>query len=428
MKIKLSGILQSIIVVWCGLLITPYGFEYCKELILAIGVGWIILVLFYWWNQRIKFGYLLVILGFYVWEVLLKLTGYSTAAWSYYGIHFLAVVTCIMCFFMASNGDKSAWKRVSGAIWIVYLVNFVDNLYLYMKYGEELNILRSNDTAMVENALGRINAGTTLFCYIVALMGVLCFVYFIEVKKVITKLIMFIWYLLSFYFVAVLMGRGIATLILLFGSAVVLMIRIYQRVDLQSWWLVMGIICVCILIGLFCGAEILDFIIPIVFSSISQRLALKLSNIRDLLAGVSSIFETRPGDSLTGRIYMIIMDIRFFFSNIKTILIGNGFHKQSIPGSVYLAAEANKASGHSDIFDALAQYGIIGGIYIGLFIKIVYVWGRQVELDKQIWTLFIILFILLGLFGNWFHPSMVAAVLLLLPGKLMSLKGAKNEN
>lgn len=420
----LFKMLYYIIFVYGVLVLTPYTMIYCKMILAIVAVIWLVLIGLYMWKKNIKEMLVVSAVGFFfLWEIILKLLGHSSALWAIYGTHFLFIITVFMSVYVKCWLTDKEKGNLSSALFVAVMVNLLHNIWLYNKY-ENLNNFMY--TELFELTFGKINAGGTGFGNVIICFGFISLIYFFQTEHLIKKGVMLLLYILSALFVSVLLGRGTATILLLLGSMLFLWGFLCKRFDNSSVHIMYAsLISLGLLVAIF-AVPFLNLLIPFINVSVSERLGLKLMNIRDFMAGTSNVLSPRSGDSLAGRINMMISDIKYFYSTPLTLVLGNGLHTYSAK-TVYLTTAINKSSGHSDVFDMLARYGTIGIIYMIVYFNYVRTLGTKIKGYKNIWMIFWFIYLGTGILSGCFGADISMMMLIVAPGMLHEIFGEVRE-
>lgn len=219
---------------------------------------------------------------------------------------------------------------------IVLLANIIQNFVVLLFYP---NASRGITQGSAYYDFYRdLNIGSTSFVFAALLLFIVFLGLFVNAKKIFIKILFFIILLLLIYFQF--QCARVISIILMFLS-----VAIYYIYNKKLNFKII-IACIVILLSVF----IIIYIIPILFyfSEIIKNQYLSI-RLRDLAFAIKG--EDITGSTISGRISFYLVSIKTFFNNP---VFGVGEHWTTN----YIA----QVGQHSEMFDALARYGIFGGI------------------------------------------------------------------
>lgn len=294
-----------------------------------------------------------------LWQVLMKLIGFSTFVWGNY----LFRVALYGIPFMASFVVKKYTRREKGLLLTLLLFlsayNIVDNLILWHKDQNTFIGLYFED--QVANRLT--NAGTTEFNAFCMFLIPTLFLLVTFGKKKITKWIGTALLLLVFYAIVIINPHATALLLaFLFISLLILVYvggkkREKMQVTLAFGFLLIPLIYFLLPGLLRAGAELIP----------KEAIGVKLNQVASIISG-AGMDKLPDGTSLAGRWRMAWVSLETFGSHF---LFGIGEHGV---GQSLQDFESVGFGGHSEFLDYLAKYGILGTSFL---VSALYTWIKS---------------------------------------------------
>ena len=266
--------------------------------------------------------------------------------------------------------------------------------------------LEDNDTRLANHLTG------APYCNAIMVFAGICFSLGLQAKKRIAKLCFFAASLLCFAVITVILQRAINALLCLFMllSMWILSSR-YRKLILLFGTIVL-------LLVFLTGA------VPAAIKGIAalvpgDRLAQRLNSIAELvLTGKVSALSK----SILLRFSFLQNSINTWLSDTGTFLIGYGSHDKNY----------NVISGHSDLLDTLAKYGLVGGaLLFDILRRSAIVILRKQTPQQKLYSGVIIAFVLIwGVLGAIFRAYTSVALFVALPasaGLALTLASAAEQ-
>lgn len=389
--------------------ITPICDRYFKSLIVVLAILWFLQIFPSIFRHISKNT--LIFSFFVVYIFLLKFIKFSTASIGNY-IGITVFVICIMAFDYVQIQDEKMIKFIANAGMIIVFFNIISNIYATLKY-PDIQEYVTNSQYFIEE-YGYVNVFNTLDTYLLIfiVLSILIGIHFrrnLEYKRI--CMVIFCSYIIIF-------DLRRTTGILLFSAIVLFLIgrKLQDKINKRSRLI--------IIIGVF----VLGIVFLLFWKNVWLFIAAHISeeNIQKRLESLSKLFEFSmlntnfSGDSFLQRMHMFFLDIQYWLMNFRTFICGNGYHREQIAGATTIFnAIQNKSCGHSTIGDMLAQYGIIGGIFlimVFVHIKRIYAWALE---DVKDYKYDIIMFIIVCIIVFWtneiINPNIAVILFLVTP-------------
>ena len=246
-------------------------------------------------------------------------------------------------------------RSLFSSILFIFLLNLISNVYLYSTQ------IVSNTVSVGDVTLGAAarltNAGDTSFVFITSLLILLSIMFFAEIKDSKIKIVSILIVLLSVWYLFFLNSRAISIMLLLFAVSVFLMyLYVTKRNRIgKSIRLFLAIaICVFLLLNITSILSLLGKVKG------NDWMSEKMTSLISLLSGQG----VGTHGSLYARFRLYGYSISTFLSSPINFIMGIG--KKTYESASISTLSSLGISGHSDVFDLAAQYGIIG---IALFSK-----------------------------------------------------------
>ncbi len=251
--------------------------------------------------------------------------------------------------------------------------------------------LQDNDTQLANHLTG------APYCNAIMVFAGICFSLGLQSGKRIVKLAFFAGSLLCFAAITVILQRAINAILCLFMLlALWIMSYRYRRIIL--------IFLLMIILMVFLTGAVPAMIKGAAALVPGDRLANRLNSIADLLTtGNMSALSS----SILKRFAFLQNSINTWLSDTTTFIIGYGSHEKNY----------SVISGHSDLLDTLAKYGLVGGILLFDILRrsVIVILRRQTR-QQKLYTGTIILFVLLwGVLGALFRAYTSVVFFVALP-------------
>lgn len=375
---------------------------------------WIVLLV-------LTFGYILktnisikkfAILGaiFILFCIIYKILGISSAEMGYCvssPILFFAPIIALVIIERCES--QSQVRFIFHFISLVIAINVLDSIRLtYTLRLEDVVYQRLAETIAEENGATNLNLGGSMFVNMVVFYTDVMFFTLMKSKKLLEKIIFLLYFVIGVYFIVMCSLKASAVLLLL--VSVILMYlakkgeRKFNRMIVLSF----------IVVGAFFlfRDEILNFLISTIDSTrVSSRISafLTTSEVSD-----SSTFMARQN--------LWMVSLQSWLGNATSFVFGIGDHAWN----EFSSTEASGIGNHSDLFDVLGRYGILGGLLLYSSITILHNYLRKkygLSYKYEILSFFILI-ILMGLTKKFFVGQPAIVIVILFP---LSLKYCYNE-
>lgn len=344
-KVRLSTInlfFTCMIVIW---MVTPYLFRNISPILLiSVFVGWLISFLP---SMRLSRGYgLLAPAIWFLYTLLYRFLGLSSASWGNYIVQFFFWLNFFIGYACYKNYDKENKKFLIRFIWIVSILNIVDNIGLLVRYPDaSTSLYQTWGTQYLS-----MNVGDTSFSYFTVFFFCFNCAYLFLYKR----------------------HKSLAC----FG-VIVSLIYIYLSARTTTY-LMLGMIIMCwavtkfsnmtsrnnrrmmflfsVLISLAVVFLVYPFIVEILVTLDTDSNVIKrLVEISNIVYGTN--YSTV--DSGTVRLTNTFLSLKTWLASVENFIFGIGFDGKS---ATTATVQAYGIGQHSETFDTFARYGIIGGI------------------------------------------------------------------
>lgn len=255
----------------------------------------------------------------------------------------------LLAIYISKSYSYSQKKWLLLFLLILFIPLVITSVAQHSVYGESINYLL--DDELIE--IGYVNT-TSFNSAVFFLLGWIYFAVLNSDKKFL-KIIGIIIAILLLYYLVFCGSRGSIFIILLL---LLFCLPYLRKIDYSQKKLVSSIIPFLVVIFLLISLnEILEYFIAFLPERLSYR-------FQDIL---STKNEGISDSSFSGRYGLIKLSVNSWLENPKTFLFGIGDHRGSFTGSMsYIEAGIG---GHSEFFDSLARWGIIGGILLIFILK-----------------------------------------------------------
>lgn len=411
-------LINRMLYVLMALAMSPYMNRYFLSAIAVFAAVWLIAIfplIFRHVNKRLLVAWLFL---FYV--LFLRMIGYSSVAIGNYSSDIITVVVMSAMIYVSVFCDINEIRRIGFVGIGIIAFNVIDNVYIYFKYPGI-----DNYTPYIEKLTsyyGRINVFGTQYA-LVLVFSLLALIITISMVQKKTKMILFM--IMCIYIVFFGVARAAAIISLFIALCCFLGYRTIEKMDGGSKYLILCFAFIGFLLLLIFWQsffKILADIMP------NQRISIRLENLSALFT--YKLSDDASGNSLLLRINMFILDIRYWLTDIKTFLIGNGYHRSDANNSVIQFTIINKSSGHTSIGDTLARYGLIGSIFIYTFVghvlqvyKFAFAYfGKKAKFLKIV---FVGIILVNSIANTIFESQVMTALLLIIPCYIYSMSVPK---
>lgn len=286
--------------------------------------------------------------------VIYKLEGVSSAKMSYcaapsffYFVPVLALIIIDKC------KNEQQIRFLFHFISLAVAINIADNIRLF--YMLDMNIVFQNIAGVLkEEGITGLNLGGSMFVNMSVFYAAIMFFAFLKSDNYQEKILLLTYVGVSVYFIVMCSFKASAVVLMLI-SLVIMYISVKAKKHVVAILIYMAIIGV---LAFFFMDSIINFLIDITGS---QRIA-------DRLIIFTSEGELSDSGSLMSRSELWQVSIKTWLSGVGSFFFGIGDHYWDD----FKTTEDSGIGNHSDLFDVLARYGILGGLILYSSIKIYY--------------------------------------------------------
>ncbi|MBP5273638.1 MAG: hypothetical protein ILO36_01705 [Abditibacteriota bacterium] len=283
------------------------------------------------------------------------------------------------------------------AVFILYIIamSFIGNA-----------ALQDNDTNLANHITG------APYCNAIMIFSGIFLILSLQAKRRAAKLLLLLASLLCFAVITIILQRAINAILCLFMLALLLIMSSrYRKIILVA--------CALLILLVFLTGAIPAIIKSVAALNPGDRLANRLRSLAELMVtGNMSVLSK----SILLRFSFLQNSINTWLSDWSTFLIGYGSHTK----------DYSVISGHSDILDTFAKYGIVGGLLLLDILRrgIVFIMRKQ-NRQQKIYSAVIVLFVILwGILGAIFRAYTSVALFVALPasaGYALSLQTVRDK-
>ncbi|MBR4748785.1 MAG: hypothetical protein IK083_04335 [Abditibacteriota bacterium] len=270
-------------------------------------------------------------------------------------------------------------------ICVIFLLNL-----LFMAFLGK-NALDENDTNLANHITG------APYCNSIMIFSGICFALGLQATGRMAKLLLFGVSLLSFAVITVILQRAINAILCLF---MLLLLAIFSS---RYRKLILAALVLFVLVFVLSGA------VPACIKAVcslfpGDRLANRLKSIADLMTTgeMSSLSK-----SILLRFAFLQNSINTWLTDSTTFIIGYGSHSKNY----------SVISGHSDILDTFAKYGLVGGLLLVDILRrsIIVILRKHTRIQKYYTGIIIAFVILWGVLGGIFRAYTAVMLFVALP-------------
>lgn len=345
-----------------------------------------------------KYRKLIVLLIFYVFlTILYRIIGKSDGYWGN-SMHEYSFFVSFIVFLLVIDGLSN--KQIKFIYWpmiVIATVNVIDNIYLYNLYPQ----LAGEQYFMEEDFLSSINAGgTSFYTFCLFLFNIFFFVFLNSSDKKLKRLFICLSIITAIYIFGF-CGKGSIVVYTLLSIPLQYFAFKTKRPSLflfvGGFWGLFFLLFVS-----FFSEEIVNLILSI---SPIERVSVRLITLIDN----DSVYANEY--TVTGRTTLYLLSLKTWVSNFENFLFGIGDIRADI------GAAATGIGQHSEFFDSLARYGLIGGLFLYSILKRFFNSIFSFFDQKYRFQLYIILgiIILCGCTKKLFMPNIGAVLFIILP-------------
>ena len=354
---------------------------------------WFMFILFEWRkimnsNSKIRRMFILSVLFLFI-CVFYKLLGVSSAKMGFcIGAPILYYAPMIALVFIDKYFNEQQIRFLFHLIALAIAINIADNIRLSHQYGVENIVFQNLGGKMAEQGITGLNLGGTTFVNMIVFYACTMFFAFLVSNKWQEKLLFLTYVGISSYFVIICSIKASAVILLLLSLLLMYVaIRSKRRLGIL-------ITLITIVGGLtyLLSDVIVNFFVDFIGSDrIAQRLII-----------FTSEHDVEESGTLLERTNLWMVSLRSWLGSAISFFFGIGDHNYND----FMTTEASGIGSHSDLFDVLGKYGILGASIFYSSIKIYYDYlqKKHGDLFKYEIIVFFILFL-----GMGFTKKIVAA-------------------
>ena len=338
--------------------------------------------------------------------IIYRILGISDASFGEILRHILFFIPILL---MLLFSDKLTERQSQWIFWIiivVVLINIVDNIRLCLLH-PELYVKVNRGMFAAETMDERINIGGSRFYNAIYFFFTVCFFCFLNCSRKAVRYLILGSVILSAVFIFAFCLK--ASVLVFTGMTLVLLFFAKRARNIRKFAM---LIVVPALIAYVFVSLYEDFIIELIFNTFSSdRLAQRLV----LLVDSDSADAAKGAATVNARENLWMMSINTWLDNPINFVFGIGDHRAN-----WMAGERAVETGlsqHSEFFDSLARYGLIGLFLLIAILKVSFTYLKSLfdkEYHLQILVI-ILLFVLFGFTKGVFALAIGCALFILLP-------------
>lgn len=336
--------------------------------------------------------------------IIYKLIGVSSASLPYCLtplVYFGPVVALII---IEKCDNENQIRFLFHFISLVIAINVLDSIRIARMYGYAL-VYQQLYAMLKENGITNLNLGGSLFVTMVAFYVGVMFHVFLKSKRMIEKVLFFLYFAIGFYFIFFISLKASAIMLVILS---ILLMYIASRGGKNIERIFFLSAFFGIVIFLFRDA-IINFLISVIDSErITSRLIVFASSD---LAEENSSLESREG--------LWLVSLNTWLDGIGNFIFGAGDHNFAD----FVDTASTGVGNHSDLLDVFARYGLLGGVLLYSSIKIYYDYLKQMYGDSFKWEIFafFILIIITGFTKKFVGAELSIIIFILFPLSLRYL-------
>lgn len=317
---------------------------------------------------------IICVLLYYFLIILYRLFDISDASWGNYMTQVFSLVPILIMPIIASKIHNKLTLFVIVILFLIMVFNIANNIRLSIIYPE----LTLSNMAREEEDLASYNMGSSYFQTFAMLFFDVCLFLFLNIKIRIGKILSLICGIVAAVFVIGFCLKASVVIYLLLSAMLIVIANRAKNV----WGTVSLLSLAFVIIALIIDTnknEVVNFILD---NSPDERVAIRFVTLIDPDSFVAN------DKTMTGRSDLWLLSINTWLKDPANFLLGIGDHRSSFN------VEATGIGQHSDVFDTLARYGILGGlllfiIYIDSFRYILKLYDKR--LRSQLFMIMLIL-------------------------------------
>lgn len=329
-----------------------------------------------------------------------KIIGLSSAVLGYCITNPFVYFAPLMAMVIIESCDNDSQIRfLFHFISLTIALNVLDSIRLtYMLGIENIAYQQLAEVVAEREGIGGLNLGGSSFVNMIVFYTCVMFFSFLKTSNKTEKILFLLYSGVGTYFILMCSLKA--------SAVVLLLVSLFIQYSAHKGNLRIGrmVVLFVLLIGLFVVLRdaIVNSLISIIGSErISQR----------LMAFVS--YGSDETGTLAGRESLWIVSLQSWLRNPLTFVFGIGEHAWND----FSTTAASGVGNHSDLFDVLARYGLVGGMVLYSSIKIYYDYLREKygSLYKLEIFAFLILVILMGLTKKFIAGEPAIIIFILFP-------------
>ena len=300
-----------------------------------------------------------VALIFLTFALLYRIVGLSSASWGNYANKILAFysvwISFYSCQFLGSKKIQIIGKYFS----ILMIASCVYSIWFHIQ-NPDFNVVYYNQYSDYAANYSFVNIGGTEYTYCIAFLSLILFAKVLNHKHF--DFYTAFWILTLFFTLVygdstTIIITTIVTMLIMYNGRHV---KIKSKTHSRSFSLAVYALSLLLLFFIFKN-PIIDF----VGEFVSERVSVRLQTLTNLSTGNLNSDD----QDILARIPMLLLDLRTWLSTPIDFVIGHGYHRYDVDNDVMLATLLNGVGDHSDLFDWVAEYGLVGLTIICLLYK-----------------------------------------------------------
>lgn len=332
--------------------------------------------------------------------LLYKIIGVSSADLAYCIVEPFVYFAPIIALGIIDNCDNDRYLRfLFHSISITIAINIFDSIRICHEIGLMNLAYQQLAGVLEEQGESGLNLGGTLFVNMIVFYANLMFIAFLRSKNIIEKLIFLIYLVVSTYFILFCSMKASAIFLLLAS----LLLQYIASKSKRNFGKIL------LLTVFFVGFIFLfrDFIINLLVLIIDN------DRITERLMVFTSTESVSDSNTLMNREDLWLVSLESWLRNPITFIFGIGDHNWE----EFSSTAASGVGNHSDLFDVLARYGLIGGTILYSSIKVYYDYLKKKFGTYFKWEIisFFIILIAMGLTKKFMGGEQAIAIFILLP-------------
>ena len=340
---------------------------------------------------------IICVLLYYFLIILYRLFDISDASWGNYMTQVFSLVPILIMPIIANKIHNKLTLFVVVILFLIMVFNIANNIRLSIIYPE----LTLSNMAREEEDLASYNMGSSYFQTFAMLFFDVCLFLFLNIKKRIGKILSLICGIVAAVFVIGFCLKASVVIYLLLSAMLIVIANRAKNVWRTVSLLSLAFVVIALIIDTNKN-EVVNFILDY---SPDERVAIRFVTLIDPDSFVAN------DKTMTGRSDLWLLSINTWLKDPANFLLGIGDHRSSFN------VEATGIGQHSDVFDTLARYGILGGlllfiIYIDSFRYILKLYDKR--LRSQLFMIMLIL-VLCAFTKSILYACISCVIFVLLP-------------